>query len=196
VPLQVLLSTKMVLRQMLALCALVACVVPAAADEPVCQEYKQYLQDLDYCADPLYWSHYKIRSDADLAAAQVTARTEYELIRDAIYWNTELLAFTKIERSRLADCIGFAQRIACHRAVPRCSGGESQTLCKSMCQTFHDRCTVDGVDFVQRGMGKSYDLYTCDGLAEDHCSAGARGATLAAAVVASLVLAASVMLAY
>ena len=51
-----------------------------------------------------------------------------------------------------------------------------QPLCYDMCQTFHDRCTVDSVDFLRRGMGPAYALYTCNGVKNSTlaCSPAAR----------------------
>ena len=176
-----------------ALLALLAVRGVAISDN--CEEYADYYSGLDYCSDPLYWSHYKVSTNVTFTAAEAVAKAEYESIRDGIYYNTELAEFTKVDRWRLADCMGMAHRVACHRAIPRCSHGEDRTLCKGMCKTFHDRCTVDGVDFIVKGMGKTYDLYTCEGLNDHACSPASRGARLAGVAVGAIVLAASALVA-
>jgi hypothetical protein len=156
-----------------------------------CVPYKNYFEDLDYCADPLYWSNYPISSTSatNIDTYEATALTDYELIRDGIWYNTELLDDTGIDRSKLIDCMGMAQRIACHGNIPRCSKGSTdRSLCKGMCKLFHDRCTIDNVDYIQRGLGSSYTYYTCEGLPDSDCSPASRSATLSPLVLCGMVL--------
>lgn len=182
----------MMLRQLLLLAALVARVSAVGED---CVEYIDYLSELDYCADPLYWSNYKIRKDIDLLKAQTAARAEYDALREGIWNNAELILASKIDQSLLADCMGMAQRVACHRNIPRCSGGEDTQLCSGLCETFHKRCTIGTVNFLVRGMEKEYlPECTSTNTAADHCSSAARGRTLSLAVAAGLVLGASMLL--
>lgn len=164
--------------------------VHAVGDE--CVEYHDYLSDLDYCADPLYWSHYKIRKDIDLVAAQAKALEDYVALRDGIWYNDELLTDTNTPRARLADCLGMAQRIVCHRNIPRCSSGEDTKLCNGLCKLFHQRCTIDNVNFLQRGMEDSAYLAECDSenTDDDHCSSAGRGAVMSAFAVAAAVVSA------
>jgi len=142
------------------------------------------LSELDYCADPLYWSHYKIRKGLDLRKAQEQAQADYVALREGIWYNEELLSDTNTDKAKLVDCMGMAQRIACHTNIPRCSSGEDTKLCSGLCEIFHKRCTVGSVNFLQRGMENSY-LGECSALNtdDDHCSSAGRGAFLSAVAV-------------
>ena len=137
-----------------------------------CVKYKRYYDELSYCADPLYWSHYAVSDKVlrNLTALENKSKSDYAIIRDNVWYNEEVLTDTKVNQVRLSDCLGFAQRIACHRNLPRCIGGRSKTLCKSLCKEFHSRCTIDGYNFITRVLGETYDLYSCEGLKDNDCS--------------------------
>ena len=153
-----------------------------------CVPYKNYLDEVSYCSDPLYWSHYKVSIStlSNLTGAEQQARREYEYIRDNIYYNDEVLRDTGINQKLLYDCIGYAQRVACHRNIPRCKQGNDRTLCKGMCENFHRRCTVDGYNFIKRVLPETYHLYTCDGLKENHCSPASPRAALPSLLLGSI----------
>ena len=130
--------------------------------------YRDYFKDLDYCAEPMYWASYSISDELDITAAEAAAKAEYVVLRDSIYYNTELQATSGISTDELADCMGMAHRIACHRAFNRTIAEdgvvvEQRGLCKSFCKSFHDRCTFGkgegGVDFVTRGLVESWPGY-------------------------------------
>lgn len=155
-----------------------------------CVKYKEYLEDLDYCADPLYWSNYKITQTSykNIETYETNALSDYKTILNATWYNTELLDDTGIKRSKLTDCIGIAQRIACHTNIPRCADTDTDRgICKGLCERFHDRCTINGVNYIQRGLGSSYTYYTCDGLPDHDCSPASRSASLVSFAVFGII---------
>lgn len=166
----------------------------SAQTNAACVKYKHYFEELDYCADPLYWSNYRIsdRSYGDIDKFENNSKNDYEMALEKIWNNDEIL----VSRSKLIDCIGFAQRIACHSNFPRCNANGNHSLCKGMCQQFHTRCTVDNVDYIQRGYDSSYKFYTCDGLPNNNCSPASRGAVVSFAGVIGVALLSSVLLMY
>ena len=160
----------MILLFFLSLC------VPRPSSGESCIRYKRYFDELSYCSDPLYWSRYSLSTAIlrNLTRMENMSMSDYGIIRDKVYNNTELLHDTGVNQKHLNDCLGMAQRIACHRNLPRCFEGGSRPLCRSLCNEFHRRCTVDGYNFITRNpaLGETYDLFTCDGLATQHCSRG------------------------
>jgi hypothetical protein len=90
----------------------------SAADS--CVEYKRYFHQLDYCAEPLYWSAYSISANISIAKAEAAAQAEYTSVRDNVYYDVyDLQTQAGVDKAQLADCLGYARRVACHRAIPR-----------------------------------------------------------------------------
>lgn len=161
-------------------------------------EYKNYFRSLDFCADPLFWSHYSIPNsvNSDIDYWQRVSKSAYDLVRDGIYLNESLLKATGVDRIQLKDCIGMAQRVSCHMYMPKCRGSTERKVCRGLCEDFHSRCTVDGVivkniNLIQAGIGQSYPLYECDALTTDaeECSAAPRRTVSTSVGASSLVLA-------
>lgn len=135
-----------------------------------CVQFSDIIYELDFCFDPIYWSHYDISSSLNLTDAQISAFQEYVTIRDGVYFNNTLLANTGAHRREVADCLGFSVRYMCHKYIPRCSGSKNRKLCSGLCKEFNDRCTIGGVNLLEARFGSSQ--YSCSGLAHNDCSAG------------------------
>jgi hypothetical protein len=103
------------------LAALAAAVARVGSAVDSCVQYKHYFQSLDYCAEPLYWSNYPISTNVSVARAEAAAQAEYESVRDNVYYDVyNVQEQANVNKAQLADCLGYARRVACHRAFPRC----------------------------------------------------------------------------
>lgn len=166
-----------------------------------CMPYRDYQSRLEYCSDPLYWSHYSITPETNLTLGKLDheAFELYAQVRDRIFWNHSDLDIE--DRVDVYDCLGYAMRFACHSKIQRCTttsdgGSKSKDLCKGVCSVFKSRCEYNGRNLLKEAFnGTEYeDSFECEDLPADECSfampkrAGGSGVilTLAAALAMAL----------
>ena len=167
--------------------------------------YKEYYPLLEYCADPLFWSHYKICTATTAQSAAATAQNiqsaeeeafnHYQLILDNIYMNIPLQKAHGVSQSDLIDCLGVAQRVACHTSLPRCRGGHNMAICKGLCDRFQSRCTVNGKNFIELVFNKSYPYYDCSTTSTDRCSPASRTSVMAVTAAVAMLVATAFLIA-